>query len=134
MLLSCRILENYVNVNSFEYATEATFTQGDATDVYVQLIDASLDRESQGFYPGGRRYVPATGATLSIMVDTLDDAKKVTRACTQVTGDGSIWRLQFLATDPVTGTANLRLTLTEGAKVTRGYLDSALSIKSTGNV
>lgn len=129
MLLSCRILENYVNVNNFEFATEAKFTEGDATDVYFQLIDKSRDRANEGVNPPGRRYIPESGATLSVTVDTLDDAKKITRVCSVVSEDRSIWKLTILATDTVRGTANLRLTLTEGVKVTRGSLETALSIQ-----
>ncbi len=132
MLLSARILENYVNNNTFEYATEARWTEGDAVTVYIQLIDLAKDRREHGFNPSGRRYVPATGATLVIAVDTLDDAKKLNRNATAVTGDGSLWRFTILATDNVRGTAHLRLTLTEGAVVTRGLLDSALSISPSG--
>lgn len=121
MLLSCRILQNVVDVNTFDYATQVSFTQGDGPTIYFQLINAAKDRPDQGFNPSGRRYMPAAGATLSVLVDTLDDAKKITRVASQpFSNDPSIWSLTFMSTDTVRGTATLRLTLVESAQTTRG--------------
>ncbi len=132
MLLSARILENYVNANTFDYATEACWTEGDAVEVYFQLVDMSKDRGSLGFNPSGRRYMPADGATLVVTVDTLDNAKKLSRDAEAVDEDGSIWKFTVLATDTIRGTAHLRFALTEGSAVVRGLLDSALSIQPAG--
>jgi hypothetical protein len=121
MLLSCRMLNNVVDVNTFDHVSEVRFTQGDGPTVYFQLIDGTKNRIEDGFNPSGRRYMAATGATLSVLVDTLDDAKKITRVATQpFAQDPSVWALTFMATDTVRGTVVLRLTLTEGAKITRG--------------
>ncbi len=133
MLLSARILANVVNVNTFDHATEACFTEGDGPAIYLQLIDASKDRADKGFHPPGRRYAPASGATLSVVVENIDDDLKLTRTATQpFTNDPSIWMVQFLSTDPTRGTAHLRLVLTEGAVVRRGTVHSALSVQSQG--
>jgi hypothetical protein len=121
MLLSCRMLQNVVDVNTFEYDTQVAFTQGDGPTIYFQLIDANKDRVEAGFNPSGRRYMPAAGATLSVVVDSLDDAKKITRTAVQpFATDPSIWSLTFMANDAIRGTTTLRLTLTESAKITRG--------------
>lgn len=132
MLLSARFLNSVGNVNSFEYAEVAEFTEGDPTSVYFQLIDASLDKATRGFVPSGRRYVPAVGATLSVVVESLDDAKLITRFATQpFATDGSIWRLDFMSSDTIRGTANLRLRLTEGSVVHTGLVKNGLRIAST---
>ncbi len=134
MLLSARILRDCANVNSFEYSNSAQFTKGDVVDVYFQLIDASLDTASENFIPPGRRYMPAAGATLQIVVENIDDAIKVTRTVSQpFTNDLSIWKVSFFASDSISGTANLRLTLVEGAKVTKGLLKNAFRIQSDRN-
>lgn len=134
MLLSARILRDCVSVNSFEYADSAQFTQGDTVDVYFQLIDSSLDTASENFIPAGRRYMPASGATLSVVVENIDDAKKITRTATQpFVNDSSIWKLSLISSDTISGTANLRLTLTEGPKVTRGLLKNAFRIQGNTN-
>lgn len=127
MLLSARILTDVTGVNSFGHAQQAVFTEGDGPNIYFQLIDQSLDRSEQGFNPPGRRYVPASGATLECILHNLDDAKKVQRFASQpFTQDPSIWVLTLLSTDKVRGTVDLLLTLTEGTKVTRGRLASSI--------
>ncbi len=135
MHLSARVLKDVQSVNSFEADTELSWTEGDTLDIHLQLIDVSLDRALQGFQPEGRRYVPTAGATLSCVIENIDDAKKITRLATQpFANDGSIWRLSILATDVIRGTPQLRLTLTEGTKVTRGLVRLALKIHPRSNL
>jgi hypothetical protein len=132
MLLSTRMLKDAQNVNSFEYADVAEFFQGDPVTVYFQLIDASQDRGSQGFVPPGRRFVPAPGATLTCIVESIDIAKQIVRLASQpFAQDGSIWALQFFPTDIIKGTANLRLNLVQNGQATNGILVDAFRIRST---
>ena len=131
MLLSARFLNDVANVNSFEHADVAEFTEGDAASVYFQLIDSSLDKAVDGYVPAGRRYVPATGSTLQVTVESLDDSKEIVRFATQpFAQDGSIWKLDFLVSDKIRGTANLRLKLTESGVVKSGLVKSGLRISS----
>ena len=121
MYLSLRPLNAVANVNTFSYSNAFQFTEGDGPALYFQLVDLSLDMPSQGFSPSGRRYCPATGATLQCVVNSLNNSNVVTRFATQpFTNDSSIWMLQLQATDAVRGTADIQLVLTEGTKVTRG--------------
>lgn len=131
MILSARMLSDAQTVNSFKYVPILQAMQGDAYTVYFQLIDASQDLARDGFFPAGRRYIPASGATLTVTLDSIDAAKAITRIASQPTGftqDASIWSVSVLATDTIRGTVPLRLTLTEGTKVTRGVLMPALAI------
>lgn len=129
------MLNNVQSVNSFEWADEVEFTKGDSVNVYFQLIDASLDKAVKGFSPAGRRYVPAAGATLSVKLDNINDAIAITRAATQpYATDGSIWMLTVLATDVIIGTCALALTLTEGAKTTRGRVEAAVLVHDSGTI
>lgn len=131
MLLGARFLNDVANVNSFEFADIAEFTEGDAASVYFQLIDASLDKASQNFKPSGRRYVPASGSTLQVIVESIDDSKTITRYATQpFSQDGSIWKLDFLSSDTIKGTANLRLKLTESGVLRTGVVKNGLRIYS----
>lgn len=136
MLLSCQMLQNVVDVNTFEYDTQVSFTQGDGPTIYFQLIDANKDRVENGFHPAGRRYMPAAGATLNVVVDSIDDSKKVTRTAVQpFASDPSIWSLTFMGSDTIRGTATLRLTLSESAKITRGSSQvGAVLIHSQGSL
>lgn len=131
MLLSARFLNDVANVNSFEYADNGEFTEGDPASVYFQLIDITLDKSVNGFVPPGRRFIPAAGATLQCTVESLDDSKEIVRFATQPFGtDGSIWKLDFLTSDKIRGTANIRLKLTESGVVRSGLIKSGLRIQS----
>ncbi len=129
MLLSGRLLNDVASANTYSYTDTARSSEGDATDIYFQLIDASLDRATDGFNPGGRRFMPAAGATLSVTLGFIDDEQKTTRACTQPFPlDPSIWKLALLSTDHLRGSADMLLRLTEGSRVTSGVIRGALSI------
>jgi hypothetical protein len=129
MLLSARILTNVNGVNDYDYADSAEFVEGDTPSIYFQLVDASRDRALEGFVPAGRRYVPASGATLQVVIDSVDDAKKVTRAASQpFANDPSIWRVTVLTTDVIKGTKRLLLTLTEGSAVLRANVPNAIRV------
>lgn len=135
MLLSVRMLKDVQTVNSFEPDTELNWTEGDSLDIYFQLVDLNLDRPEQGFYPSGRRYVPAAGATLQCSFECIDNAKTVTRFAVQpFANDGSIWKISILSTDPIRGSPQLRLKLTEGAKTTRGLSKLGLRVYPKSNV
>jgi hypothetical protein len=136
MLLTARPLTDVQGVNTFRPDTQLSWTAGDTVDLYFQLVDASLDLSNQGFLPPGRRYMPAAGATLSCVVENIDNAKKVTRFATQpYATDGSIWKLALTSADTnITGTPQLRLTLTEGTKVTHGLLKLGLKVWPSSNV
>lgn len=131
MLLGARILNDVQNVNSYDKADVAQFTKGDPATVYFQLVDLSVDKAVDGYNPPGRRYVPAVGAVLSCVVECIDSNIQITRFATQpfVSDDRSIWALQFQASDKVQGTANIRITLTEGSTVRTGLIKHALRIQ-----
>lgn len=123
MLLSADFLKDVCGVNSFEYTPTVEWTETDALTLTIQLIDASLDTAAQGYWPPGRRYVPAAGSTLSVVIENIDDAKKVTRAAVQpFAQDGSVWQVQIFATDKCRGTPQIRLTLVEPTKTTYGLI------------
>jgi len=131
MVLSARFLNDVTSKNSFEYAQVGEFTQGDTVSVYFQLVDSTLDIATHGFVPAGRRYIPDAGATLQVVVDSINDGKKITRTATNpFPDDRSIWKLDFIASDTITGTASMQLTLTEGLIVRRGLIKNGLRIAS----
>jgi len=123
MLLSCRILENAQGVNAFDYVEAARLTEGDTPSVYFQLVDITKDA------PVGRRFIPATGATLQITLAHINDAKQVVRTATQpFAQDPSIWKFDILTSDVLRGTVTLRLKLTEGSRVTKGMRKAAILV------
>lgn len=109
-----RFLTDVASVNSFEVVPALEIASGDGQTIYFQLIDASLDRAEQGYYPSGRRYVPATGATLKVTLININDDKKIVRVAAQpYASDPSIWSIPILSSDPVAGTASLNFELKE---------------------
>jgi hypothetical protein len=102
------------SVNSYQYATEIQGIQGDAIDLYFQLVDKNKNSYLQGFYPAGLRYMPPATSTLQVTFKNVDTAKIVTRYASQpFAQDPSIWKVSLLSTDPIAGTVNIKLILTE---------------------
>ena len=132
MLLSARLLNAVSSVNHFEIADAALFSEGDALTLYFQLVDASLDSAAKGFSPSGRRYVPEAGATLSVTLTNIDDAKQIVRSATLAfpADDRSIWKISILSSDGISGTSDMILRLTEGSKVTTGRVQAALRVSN----
>jgi hypothetical protein len=128
MLLSARMLNEVSGVNAFVPVSVFEFTEGDAPTLYFQLVDLSKDKAEHGFNPPGRRYIPASGATLQCVIVNTDEAKKLTRFAAQpFAQDGSIWALTLTTTDFLRGSVDVLLTLTEGVKVTRGAIRSSIN-------
>jgi hypothetical protein len=121
MLLSAKLLNNVGGVNTFDISQQTSFTEGDLPVIYLRLVDLQSKID---------RYIPATGATLSVTFTNVDTNKTFTKVATQpFTGDKSIWSFSFLSNENVKGTMSLQLTLTEGASVTRGLVTSALLVQ-----
>jgi hypothetical protein len=109
--------------------------KGNPKDVYLRLVDSDQRPLTAGFNPPGLRYIPATGATLTVEFTNLDDAKVITRAASNpFSDDRSIWLVSVLATDGIEGTVSLKLTLTEGAEVRTIFVKAAIAVSSFGEV
>lgn len=129
MLLSARFLTQVSSVNAWNYADNAQWTQGDTVTVYLQLVDLTLDKAVQGFVPAGRRYVPASGATLTVTLANIDQAVQVTRFATQpYSNDGSIWKFTVLPSDAISGTCDVKLSLNESGVITAGVAKAGVLI------
>lgn len=133
MLLSIRMLNGVGSVNNFEYVSSVEFTEGDAPTIYFQLVDMSVDKLLR---PAGRRYMPASGATLQCVIKNIENFDpthdhSITRYATQpYAADPSIWQLVLMPTDRIRGTCSISLLLTEGMVITRGLGSNVISAKS----
>lgn len=127
MLLSARPLVDVVDVNHYRPATELVVNKGDAAGLYFQLVDLEQLPRAQSWMPGGLRYVPSgSPLTLSVEFVNIDAARAFTRFGVQpFAGDGSVWRVDLMASDVLDGTGALRFTLTEGV-VVRSFLVPAV--------
>jgi hypothetical protein len=117
MLLSARILNNVADVNHFETVVSLEVVQGDAPDIYIALVDASVEKHN---VPPYRRYVAPTGSTLKVVIQDIDTAVTLTKYATRpFSGDQSIWKVAYTQPADITsiasmaGTYALKLTLTE---------------------
>lgn len=120
MRLGIQPLIDVSDVNKFRYATEIKATTGDALDLFFQLVDLDKDPQSKSEYPGLRHMPAADLETLALTVTfkNIDDAKQFVRVASQpFNEDPSIWKVSILATDPLTGTVNLKFVLTEDTSV-----------------
>lgn len=135
MLLGAHLLTAVSTVNSFDYTTAVEASKGDAFDVYLRLVDKERHRADQGYEPAGLRYVPAAGATLTVEFMSIDDAKRFVRVATQpFPGDPSIWRVPVLASDPLRGTVDLKVTLTESGVIRTFRIQAALLVGDTSGL
>lgn len=130
MLLSARFLIDVANVNSYEHASAVEFNEGDTQTIYLQLIDASVDRAEQGFSPAGRRYMPPADTTLRVQLLNIDDEKKITRFASQpFPEDPSIWAVSILPSDPLKGTVSMAFVLTEEDRTLNASLVPGLVLR-----
>jgi len=117
MLLSARILNNVADVNHFETVVSLEVVQGDAPDIYITLVDASVEKHN---VPPYRRYVAPTGSTLKVVLQDIDSSVTLTKYATRpFSGDQSIWKVSYTQPADVAsiagmaGTYALKLTLTQ---------------------
>jgi hypothetical protein len=131
MVLSCSFLTDVGGVNSFRESSAISMSEGDTLTVYLKLVDISVNTASEGFKPVGRRYIPATGATLKVSIDnSFDDSKLVTKIANQPfsSQDPSIWSFTIQTTDRVLGAKNIRLELNESSKITKGIVQGGIRV------
>lgn len=114
MLLGATMLKSVQNVNSFQTTQQAILRQNNPNTVYFRLVD--LEQTDQ--YGQPLRYVPASGATLTATISSINADNFISRLATQPysSDDRSIFALNILATDTVT-TGNLDLQLMEGSTI-----------------
>ena len=114
MKLEATPLIDCQNVNDFTYATEVQSTAGDPVDLYFQLSNAEKNLGQSGFNPSGLRYMPVVGSSLKVTFININNCKQFTRYATQpFTQDPSIWKVQVLASDPLSGTVSCKFVLNE---------------------
>lgn len=127
MYLTGTILKNVQSVNSFQRSTEVNVRQGNPSTIYFQLGD----KDQVNALGEPLRYMPASGATVTVSISSINSALSVTKTATQpYATDTSIWSISILSTDVLT-TGNLIFTLTEGATVRSAAILSAIVVEST---
>jgi hypothetical protein len=132
MKLGARMLDPNSSLNNLKYMNQITIALGSTAVILFQLVDLDSTQEANRI---GNRYMPASGASLVINIVSVNDANSLQKSCSQpLSDDKSIW--QFSLTDAETeimsGT-NMKLTLTEGIKITVGSAKQVLIIDPTSS-
>lgn len=135
MRLGGRWLVDVADANNWRFATNPPqFVLGDTQTLYFQLVDEAATVDGTfwgGNAPTVRRYMPAAGASLTAVFDSVEDARKVTRVLSQPFAlDASIWRIDVATTDVFRGTVTVRLTLNESGIVHQAIIKGDLRIDS----
>ena len=124
MLLSAKVIKNYINNNSWDYTTNINIRGGEPSSFYFQLID--LDRN-------GIRYISSYDPSLlsiTVNFNSVDDSKKfVLPAVIASVDDKSIWRVNLSgAQTPSSG--NLFFTFSENGIAKKFYLMDILKVET----
>lgn len=113
MLLALELLDNVCNVNDFAEVPSLTLVAGNPGTLYVRIVDQSRQQSSDPSL--FRRYIPASGASLTIQFTSIDSNNNISRTATNpFPGDTSIWSIPILPTDKITADS-LTATLVEGS-------------------
>ena len=134
MRLGGLILKNFCDVNHFEYSGTHYMNEGNATTVYLQLVD--LDKKICSDTQGVQylRYMSDTGSSLQVTVNNIDSGDSIQKIATQNATDKSIWSFDLLSTDKI-GSANIGLQLTEaGPKTSTGIMIRALNVSPVNGI
>jgi len=97
------------------YANQTVIAPGETVTVYFQMVD--LDRvHGTNFY---QRYVPASGATISAKLTSLDTSKNITKIPSNpFADDRSVFSFSLSSAETqLAAGVNLSVTLTEGANI-----------------
>lgn len=139
MRLSAKILKNVANVNTWEYANQASVQEGQANEIYVQLVD--LDKvpgsdKSVALPDNPMRYIPqGTTVGAEATFPSIDDAQELVIVGTQpFADDKSIWKFS-LTSSQLPKSGNFKIKLTEDGVdkyilVKSGISTSLLSVGS----
>jgi len=131
MKLGLAMLDTIPALNSLKYLNQISITQGETVDIYFQLIDQdSKDQKNQW----GTRYMPALGATMQVIIKSVNDANTLTKSATMVfpSDDRSIWKVSLTVAETANmAGVNMQVTLTEGSNI---KIASAKNVLSVSNV
>ena len=125
MRLSCKIVKNYINNNSFDYANEWIIRAGEPNTLYFQLVD--LDQNNL-------RYMPTNAPiAVSVIFSSIDDADKITAiAALADNADGSIWKIVLSASQtPKSG--NVVFQISENSVIRKFSVLNAMNVELVGN-
>lgn len=113
MVLVFKFLEEVKDVNTFVEVDRKKIVKGNATTLYFRFLQDKTEIED---HLPHLRYVPQSGASVSVKFDHIDSEKVLTRTATLAfsSDDRSIWKIDILSTDLNIAFNSMSVTLTEG--------------------
>ena len=132
MRLNAKMLKNVANVNSWAYANEATIQEGQANEIYFQLVDFDQipgTSTSTVLPDSPLRYMPqGTVIELSASFPSIDSAQEFSVVGTQpFPQDPSIWKVTLLSTQ-VPKSGNFKIKLMEDGKAKNILAKNAIAV------
>jgi hypothetical protein len=128
MRLSAKVIKNYANINSFDYASQWAIRAGEPNTLYFQLVD--LDQDSLRYFTGqGGSNQPASVAVTFPSID--DDEVLTINASLADAADPSIWKV-VLSNTQIPKSGNVVFAVTEGATTRKFSGLQLLSVEYPG--
>lgn len=128
MILKFKILSQASSVNSFYEVDTHKIVNGNATSIFFRLIQDRSEINQDAL-----RYIPESGAQVSVTFNHIDASKVITRVATQpYTQDTSIWKVDILATDQLSFNT-MAVTITEGSNIRTIMPSTTISVIPTGS-
>jgi hypothetical protein len=136
MRLSGKILKNVINVNRWEYATQAIVAEGQPNTIFVQLVDLEhsyRQEKSEAFPEFPIRYISsALVMSAEAFFSALVDDEQITITGTQAfASDKSIWKFE-LAANQVPKSGSLKITIVEDGISKTFLIQQAISTEVLG--
>jgi len=135
MRLSAKILKNVNSVNSWQYASQCFMQEGQANELYIQLVDLDLStpvspEKSPANPEHPIRYISqATTVSISAKFDALETDSQFSITGTQpFADDKSIFKFSLTASQ-VPNSGNLLITLTEDGANKNFVIRSAVNVE-----
>jgi hypothetical protein len=127
MNLSFRAINSDGTLNNFQQIDKINIVKENAATVRIQLIDLEKKLKEDHL-----RFVPASGATMTITFYRSQTADVVTKNATNpFADDRSIWQVTLTAAEAAKVSSGfLLVTLTEGATVTKLKVNGIISVSS----
>lgn len=129
MKLALVALKNYNNINSFQEVSEISLQQGNPSTLYFRLVDLDQSKDGNHF-----RFVPASGATMTVTLNNIDLNKIVTKVASMAASadDRSVWSIPILESDSFSKNS-LEATLINNGVTYKIYFVSEVSQEPSGS-
>ena len=123
-MLKADILNSDLTINNYQVINTLEYIPGSAFTLYIQLVQPHREN---------LRYMTETGAELTLHLPN-KDGTELEVEMEALEGDSSIWSCDLTAEQTADlASGNATFELTEGAKVTLGWIENALALIVTGS-